>query len=150
MAEKISKRKRTGRRAPSTQHISPKGADAFTQASGTPTRPQFSFLTPDGFEQIKKRAFDLLAEHGVAVVHPQANAKMREAGATPGKEADRLKFPRELVAEALENTPREVTLCGKKPERVICTFHVKTVRSLCARARVRMASLNPTQPSTAT
>ena len=117
MAENTPKRKRTGRRAPSTQHVSPKAADAFTQAIGSPTRPQFSFLTPDGFEQIKKRAFDLLAEHGVAVVHPQANAKMREAGATPGKEADRLKFPRELVAEALENTPREVTLCGKKPAR---------------------------------
>ena len=117
ISKKRGPRKRTGRRAPSTQHISPKAPDAFTQASEDAIRPQFSFLTPDGMEFVKKRAFDLLAGHGVAIVHKDANAAMRAAGATPGREPDRLKFPRPLVEEALAIAPRTLTLCGKTQER---------------------------------
>ncbi len=113
------RRSRTGRRAPSTQHISPKAADAFHQATGNFSRPNFSFLRAGDFETIKKRAFDLLADHGVAVIHQHANAKLRAAGAMSGREANRIKLPRELVAEALANTPREVKLCGKTSTRDI-------------------------------
>ncbi len=111
------RRKRTGRRPPSNQHVSPSPPDAFTLVTSQNERGKFSFLNKDSREFIMQRAIDLLAEHGVAVVHPQANEKMRVAGAVPGVEADRLRFPRELVEEALDNTPREVSLCGKLPSR---------------------------------
>lgn len=114
---KTRKRKRTGRRAPSNQHVTPKAADAFNLVDGQLARPQFSFLNADGMEHIKNRAFDLLENHGVAIAHEKANEQMRNAGATQGRDPNRLKFPRALVEEALANTPREVILCGKTTER---------------------------------
>ncbi|MCF6320246.1 MAG: trimethylamine methyltransferase family protein [Rhizobiaceae bacterium] len=110
-------RKRTGRRPPSTQHISPKAPDAFTLATGKCERVKFSYLAQHSRETLIMRAFDLLADHGVAVIHRDANKLMRKAGAKPGRESDRLKFPRKLVEEALKNTPRSVVLCGKPAER---------------------------------
>jgi trimethylamine--corrinoid protein Co-methyltransferase len=52
-------------------------------------------------------------------VHEGAHAALVKAGATSGREAGRLRLPRELVTEALVATPRAVTLCGKRPERDI-------------------------------
>ena len=42
---------------------------------------------------------------------------MQKAGAVQRRGAARLRLPRELVEEALHSTPREVVLCGKRPER---------------------------------
>ncbi len=114
---KHTRRKRTGRRAPSKQHVTPPATDAFNQAVRNSPRPIFSYLDEAGMAFIKKRAFDLLADHGVAIVHEAANIKMRAAGAKPGREATRLKFPRELVVEALDNMARKITLCGKTVAR---------------------------------
>ncbi len=66
---------------------------------------------------ITTRALDLLAEHGVAVVHEGAHAALLKAGALPGGENTRLRLPREMLREALEATPRETVLCGKSPAR---------------------------------
>ncbi len=66
-------RERTGRRqkaAPLNPTITP---DAFTQADPISPRPAFSFLSEDNLERIKSRAFDLLEQHGIAVVHEQAH-----------------------------------------------------------------------------
>jgi len=122
MVEKIPPkrtRKRTGKRGVLAQHISPKAPDAFNLATDNTGKPQFSYLTQQMRETIINRAFDLLANHGVAVVHPGANQLMRKAGAKPGLENDRLIFPRKLVEDALGNTPRKVNLCGKSEDRDI-------------------------------
>ena len=110
-------RKRTGRRAKAAPLNPTTRPDAFTQADPILPRPAFSFLTEEDLEQIKDRAFDLLEQHGIAVVHEAANAAMREAGALPGHDNDRLRLPRELVEEALHAAPRETVLCGKRPDR---------------------------------
>jgi trimethylamine:corrinoid methyltransferase-like protein len=65
------------------------------------------------------RARQLLAEHGIAVVHEPARAAMLKAGAKPGREPIRIRLPRALQSEALDATPKTVTLCGKRPERDI-------------------------------
>ncbi len=110
-------RERTGRRkkaAPLNPTITP---DAFTQADPVLPRPTFSFLSEDDLVRIKDRAFDLLEQHGIAVVHESANAAMRKAGAVPGGDNERLRLPRELIEEALHAAPRETVLCGKTTAR---------------------------------
>ncbi len=61
-------------RRPRSQPDTPKPATAFVQAMS--------------------RALDLLAEHGVAVVHEDAHRAMTAAGATPGRGASRLRLLR--------------------------------------------------------
>lgn len=112
MTKKKTRRRKVQKPAPPSNT-----PNAFTIARPVLPRPEFSFLSDDQLEQIKSRAFDLLEQHGIAVVHEQANEAMRKAGATPGSETHRLRLPRALVQEALANTPRDVSLCGKKPER---------------------------------
>lgn len=95
----------------------PKPATAFRQAAPPRPRPNFQFGGDDARMHITKRAYDLLADHGVAVVHPGAYAALLRAGAKEGAVASRLHLPRELVREALASTPKQVTLCGKTPAR---------------------------------
>lgn len=110
-------RRRTGRRKAIAQNASTIHPGAFEQAEPFLPRPQFSFLSDGDLAQIRTRALDLLEQHGVAVIHPEANEAMCKAGAKPGKEGDRLRLPRRLVEEALSATPRQVKLCGKRPGR---------------------------------
>lgn len=92
-------------RTPDAFHVGPKG-----------TRPRFGFLSEGQIDEMKRRAFDLLADYGVVVIHPEAKAALRKAGATEGSGANRLRLPRELVAEAVAATPRDLFLAGKTPE----------------------------------
>ncbi len=110
---------RTGRRKAIAKRLSATPDGAFKLADPVLSRPQFSFLSDGDLEQIKSRAIDLLDQHGVAVIHEDANALLRRAGAKPGGEADRLRLPRKLVAEALTETLKQVKLYGKRPERDI-------------------------------
>jgi len=71
-------------------------------------------LRPGDLGRLADRALNLLSQHGVVIIHPRAQAALLRAGAQPGRDADRLRLPSELVREALENTPTEVTLCGKQ------------------------------------
>ncbi len=47
------------------------------------------------------------------IVHPTVKAALLRAGACEGTEAGRLRFPRELVAEALANAPKSIRLSDK-------------------------------------
>ncbi|MCP5037716.1 MAG: hypothetical protein GY945_08970 [Rhodobacteraceae bacterium] len=97
----------------------PKPATAFIQTENTRPRPRFEMGGQAAREHILSRAFDLLAEHGVAVVHEGAYTALLESGAKEGSKADRLCLPRQMVREALKAAPKEVTLCGKTPARDI-------------------------------
>ncbi len=90
---------------------------AFQMAPGARPRPAPDFAPDGGAERIRARAFDLLAGHGVAVVHDDARAALLAAGGRPGADNRQVRLPREMVAEALTATPRQVTLCGKHPAR---------------------------------
>ncbi|MCH7942964.1 MAG: trimethylamine methyltransferase family protein, partial [Proteobacteria bacterium] len=90
-------------------------ADAFTQDESSSVRGSFGFLDEGRLDELKTRAFDLLADYGVVIVHPVAAAAFKKAGAKPGNQSDRLRLPRELVEEALAATPKRLKLCGKRP-----------------------------------
>ncbi|MEE9322620.1 MAG: trimethylamine methyltransferase family protein [Granulosicoccus sp.] len=111
------RKKRSGRRKPKAPLNPTTKPDGFKLAEPVRPPPKFSYLGDSGLEQISMRALDLLENHGVAIVHEQANAAMRKAGAVASRDAERLQLPREMVEEALKVTPRKVTLCGKHPDR---------------------------------
>ncbi len=96
---------------PNAFHLDP-GTGA---SGGTGGRAHFGFLDEAAIEKLKARAFDLLENYGVVFIHPLATEALKKAGATPGSGADRLRLPRQMVAEALAATPKQVTLHGKKP-----------------------------------
>ncbi|MFC3118465.1 trimethylamine methyltransferase family protein [Jhaorihella thermophila] len=95
----------------------PRAADAFTLAADPRPRPAFSICPAEQRAFLLARAMDLLAEHGVALIHDAARATMLEAGAAPGREAAQVRLPREMVREAIAAAPKAVTLAGKRPDR---------------------------------
>ncbi len=92
-------------------------ADAFTLDGTSGPRPGFGFLSDAAIAKVKARAFDLLKNYGVVVIHPAAAEALKKAGAGAGRDSDRLRLPVTLVEEALAATPKKVTLCGKNTAR---------------------------------
>ncbi len=91
--------------------------DAFTLNDKSNDRPPWGLLGDTAIEALKSRAFALLADYGVVVIHPVAIKALKNAGAKAGAEADRLRLPRELVEQALLAAPKQVSLYGKSPDR---------------------------------
>nr|MCB2109729.1 trimethylamine methyltransferase family protein [Paracoccaceae bacterium]MCC0065173.1 trimethylamine methyltransferase family protein [Defluviimonas sp.] len=89
-------------------------ANAFSLEAGGHARARFGFLGEGDLEALKARAIALLADYGVVVLHPAARAAFLKAGAREGAGADRLRLPREMIAEALAATPRQARLAGKR------------------------------------
>jgi trimethylamine:corrinoid methyltransferase-like protein len=90
--------------------------NAFRVVESAP-RPAFGFLDQAGIEGLRTRVVDLLSGYGVVVVHKQAYEVLLGAGAREGGEGQRLRFPREMIEEALAATPKAAVLCGKTPAR---------------------------------
>ena len=88
-------------------------ASAFRQEAGTGPRAGFGFLDPGDLDTLKARVFEILADYGVVVLHPAARRAFLKAGAQEGRDADRLRLPRQMIAEALAATPKTVRLAGK-------------------------------------
>ena len=105
--ERSSKRARVVRQA----HV----ADAFHAEPPGFDRARFGFLSPDEVAFLKERVTQLLSEYGVVILHPGAREAFLKAGAKEGRDANRLRFPRELIAEAMAATPRTARLGGKQP-----------------------------------
>jgi len=89
-------------------------ADAFHLDEGASVRPRFGFLDEAAIATLKNRAFELLENYGVVIVHPGAAKALQKSGAKPGTDADRLRLPRPLVEQALAATPKQVSLYGKQ------------------------------------
>lgn len=88
-------------------------ANAFRLEPSGFERSTFSFLTDADIAFLKARVEDVLADYGVAILHPEAYRKFIEAGAKPGADANRIRMPRELIREAMAATPKTARLGGK-------------------------------------
>lgn len=108
-----TKPRRRGRRDTPPVNTAP---DAFNLASKSCDTTRFGFLSEGEIGAMRDRCFELLDSYGVVVIHPQAREALIRAGAKPGRDADRLRLPPELVKEALETTPKTFQLCGKTPQ----------------------------------
>ena len=75
---------RRSRRNPQ-QAAPPPLAGAFEMALPARPRPVFSLCSDEDRAAILGRAKDLLADHGVAVVHEAARGRLLAAGGRPGR-----------------------------------------------------------------
>ncbi len=73
----------------------------------------FGFLSDAEVEYLKARVEDILADYGVAILHPEAYRRFLAAGAKPGTDANRIRMPRELIREAMAATPKAARLGGR-------------------------------------
>ena len=89
-------------------------ASAFRQEPPGLARSTFGFLSDDDIAWLKARVEDVLADYGVAILHPEAHERFLAAGARLGKDANRIRMPRELIREAMAATPKTVRLGGKE------------------------------------
>ncbi len=103
----------TPRRARTVRASHP--ASAFRQEPPGFSRVGFGFLTDDEVAYLKARVEDVLADYGVAILHPEAYKRFLAAGAKPGTDANRIRMPRELIREAMAATPKQVRLGAKEP-----------------------------------
>jgi len=117
--ENRSTGRRSRRRGREVTEAAPPKPDAFHLHGGFEPRPRFGFLDNDAIDELKRRAFELLENYGVVVIHPVAAEALVKAGAKPGDRADSLKLPRKMVEDALEITPKSVSLYGKTPAHEI-------------------------------
>ncbi|MBC8257724.1 MAG: trimethylamine methyltransferase family protein [SAR324 cluster bacterium] len=78
--------------------------------------PGFAFLDNTRIDQLRERTFSLLEEHGVFIDHEEAVKTLKKAGARISNDGKRIHFPRFLVEQVIEDTPKSVTLCGKTEE----------------------------------
>jgi len=113
MGEQIQRpNRRRGRKSPPTSNTP---ANAFTQDKVFAPRPAIRFLGPDQLEFMKQHAISLLADYGAVVVHPTARDAFLKAGAREGIDANRIRLPREIIAEAMAHTPKTALLAGRDP-----------------------------------
>ena len=59
-------------------------ANAFRQEPPGLARSTFGFLDDDDIGWLKARVEDVLADYGVAILHPEAHRRFLAAGAKPG------------------------------------------------------------------
>ncbi len=102
--------RRRGRKSPPKSNTP---AGAFLQDRVFGERPHLGLLDADRLAFLRDHAISLLADYGAVVVHPRARAAFLKAGAREGDSADRIRLPRELIAEALRETPKEALLAGR-------------------------------------
>jgi len=88
-------------------------ATAFRPEPDGHTRQSFGFLTEGDIAFMKARVIEILADYGVAILHPEAARRFKAAGATDGVDANRIRMPRALIAQAMAATPKSTRLAGK-------------------------------------
>ncbi|MAH84467.1 MAG: hypothetical protein CBB68_09075 [Rhodospirillaceae bacterium TMED8] len=105
---------------------------ASTQLKTKAERPYFKYLSDTKIEILRNKAFDLLAKHGVFINHDQMASLLVKAGAVLDTDGLRVRLPSELVSQALQETPKTLTLFSKSGAhnlalpRIDGTFHMRT------------------------
>lgn len=72
------------------------------------------FLSCEDIAQIHAASLELLETVGVKVDHPTVFAKLRAAGADCDADGVTVRFPRELVAQAIASAPRNLKLADRR------------------------------------
>ena len=79
--------------------------------------PPMRVFSDDAVAHIHETALRMLEELGMRVLLPRARMIYRAAGATVDDDSLMVRIGRDLVAQALETTPRQVTAVAGAPER---------------------------------
>jgi trimethylamine---corrinoid protein Co-methyltransferase len=90
------------------------------------------FFSDDEIEKLREKVFELLSVKGVTMDHPPVLKLLSDAGAQVDFSTKQVRFPRQLVEDALKRTPKNIVLAGTessydlKVPREDGTFHLRT------------------------
>ena len=76
----------------------------------------YHVLRNEDLDAIHEATLELMEDFGVQMHGKEALEILEGAGCTVDYENDRVRFPRNLVDDAIENCPAEITLCGRDPK----------------------------------
>jgi trimethylamine--corrinoid protein Co-methyltransferase len=76
-------------------------------------------LSADEIEHLHRAALEILRDHGIRVLLPEARTILREAGASVDEETELVRFDSELVERAIVSAPSSFELLGRSPERTV-------------------------------
>jgi trimethylamine--corrinoid protein Co-methyltransferase len=103
------------------------GGDRFLSAfAGGSFRPRLSLLDPAAIEYVHEQTLRLLAEVGVRVPLPRAQALLRDAGALVDDESQIVRFPGDLVESAVARAPKTVLLAARDPAKDALLDHSRS------------------------
>jgi trimethylamine--corrinoid protein Co-methyltransferase len=78
---------------------------------------QFRALSDDQVEEIKRAAFDILENVGCQVLHDEAQALLKQAGAFVSQ--DRVRLPEHVVLSCLATAPKGFTIYDRQGQRAL-------------------------------
>ncbi|MCP4494371.1 MAG: hypothetical protein GY820_44790 [Gammaproteobacteria bacterium] len=110
-----SRRSRNSRQS-RLQNASSIAENRVAEINSNSFRPAFGFYPNSQIEELRERCLQLLENHGVAIEHEAAGKLLESAGATKSSDGKFYKLPRQLIEQALEETPKTVELCAKDPD----------------------------------
>lgn len=79
--------------------------------------PPTPMVSEDELESIHNASLRILEEMGIDVLHDEARALMKKAGADVRPGSERVHFDRNLILESIKTCPTEFTLHARNPER---------------------------------
>jgi trimethylamine--corrinoid protein Co-methyltransferase len=81
--------------------------------------PPVELLSADEVEHLHRSALEILREHGIRVLLPEAREIFRQAGALVDDETLLVRLDAELVERTLASAPSSFELVGRSPERTV-------------------------------
>jgi trimethylamine--corrinoid protein Co-methyltransferase len=79
--------------------------------------PRMEVLSTDQVEAIHLASLDLLENHGMRVLHPEARDLLEGAGATVDRDSQMVRFDRAMVMDCIARAPGEFTLHARNPAK---------------------------------
>jgi trimethylamine---corrinoid protein Co-methyltransferase len=81
---------------------------------------RIQLMSEDEKGLVHRAALEILEETGMVIMEPEALDLLAQAGARVDFEQQRVRFPAQLVEQALRAAPKEVRLYGRDTQRCVC------------------------------
>lgn len=76
----------------------------------------YCILRNEDLEAIHEATLELMEDHGLQIHGAAAHEILEGIGCSVDRSCDRVRFPRNIVNDAIEACPEEFTLCGRDPK----------------------------------
>ena len=76
----------------------------------------YCILRNEDLDAIHQSTLELMGDYGLQIHGKDAHDILGAAGCDVDRETDRVRFPANLINDAIESCPEEFTLCGRDPK----------------------------------
>jgi len=111
-------RERERRRGRPATAVAPHRRSLRYRSLANPFAP-IELLSADEVEHLHHAALEILRQHGIRVLLPEAREILREAGASVDDDTKLVRFEKELVEQRIASAPSSFELIGRSPERTV-------------------------------